>query len=124
MAEFLLLLTALYSINIFIHGYFAGKGPNLLKSVSAEIAIDTFLGKDLALRSAQTNVGGPFTMQTLKHLPPTHPKITATLKEISSLLQSYSNDSHTGGIKIEINMAQGVPSRVYLIKEEKALLKN
>lgn len=62
-------------------------------------------------------------MQTPKYPPPTHPKVSAAIKEIATLLQAYSSDSHTGGIKIEINMAQGVPSRVYLIKEEKALLK-
>ena len=63
-------------------------------------------------------------MRTHKTTPAAHPKVTATLKELSSLLLAYSSEFHTGSIKIEINMAQGVPSRVYLIKEEKALLKN
>ena len=61
-------------------------------------------------------------MQTPKP-PSCHPKLNITIQEISDLLQAYSQKAHTGGIKIEINMAQGVPSHVYLIKEEKALLK-
>lgn len=72
---------------------------------------------------AATNAGGLSTMQT-PSAPPPHPKVKMALEEILTLLQTYSREAHTGGIKIEINMAQGVPSRVYLIKEEKSLLKN
>lgn len=52
-----------------------------------------------------------------------HPKVNIVLSKISSLLQEYHNKSHTGGIKLEINIAQGVPLCVYLIREEKYSLK-
>ena len=54
----------------------------------------------------------------------THPKVELAVEDVANLLNELFLTAHTGGVKIELNISQGVPGRLYLIEENKKEIRN